>query len=72
LQLEPFKANNADSFGDWYDCQGFFTVAIWAGIFLGLVIAAMLAWAISMLADVKSPDRFDDPKGKTITISATD
>merc|ERR1712179_459755 len=44
LQLEPFKANNADSFGDWYDCQGFFTVAIWAGIFLGLVIAAMLAW----------------------------
>ena len=55
-----------------YDCQGFFTEGIWAGIIFGLIIAAMLTWAVSMLADVKSPDRFDDPKGKTITITATD
>jgi len=39
---------------------------------IGLLIALVLAWAISMLADVRTPDRFDDPKGKTITISATD
>jgi len=72
FQLQPFRKPGKNSFGDWYDCQGFFTEAIWAAIFLGLVIAAVLAWAISMLADVKGPDRFDDPKGKTITVSATD
>ncbi len=55
-----------------YDCQGFFTAGIWAAILIGLVLAMMLAWAVSMLADVKSPDRFDDPKGKTITVTATD
>lgn len=69
FQLQPFLDSRKDKFGDWYDCQGFFTEAIWAAIFLGLVIAAVLAWAISMLADVKGPDRFDDPKGKSITVS---
>lgn len=71
FQLQPFGITN-DKFGNWYDCQGFFTEAIWAGILIGLLIALVLAWAISMLADVRTPDRFDDPKGKTITISATD
>ena len=30
-----------------YDCQGFFTEGIWAGILLGLVIAMMLANVIT-------------------------
>ena len=55
-----------------YDCIGFFTEGIWAAILLGLIIAMMLAWAISMVADIKTPDRYDDPKGKTITVTATD
>jgi len=71
FQLQPYKIRNY-KFGDWYDCQGFFTAGIWAAILIGLVLAMMLAWAVSMLADVKSPDRFDDPKGKTITVTATD
>jgi hypothetical protein len=24
------------------------------------------------VADIKTPDRYDDPKGKTITVTATD
>lgn len=71
FQLQPYKIKNWQ-FGNWYDCQGFFTAGIWAAILIGLVLAMMLAWAISMLADVKAPDRFDDPKGKTITVTATD
>jgi len=71
FQLQPYKIRNY-RFGDWYDCQGFFTAGIWAAILIGLVLAMMLAWAVSMLADVKSPDRFDDPKGKSITVTATD
>ncbi len=55
-----------------YDCVGFFTEGIWAAIILGLIIAMMLAWAVSMLADIRTPDRYDDPKGKTITVTATD
>ncbi|XP_046454456.1 V-type proton ATPase subunit S1-like [Daphnia pulex] len=71
FQLQPFKVSN-DKFGDGYDCVGFFTEGIWAAIILGLIIAMMLAWAISMVADIKTPDRYDDPKGKTITVTATD
>ncbi|KAI9553226.1 hypothetical protein GHT06_021122 [Daphnia sinensis] len=71
FQLQPFKVSK-EKFGDGYDCVGFFTEGIWAAIILGLIIAMMLAWAISMLADVRTPDRYDDPKGKTITITATE
>nr|CAH0098549.1 unnamed protein product [Daphnia galeata] len=71
FQLQPFKLSK-DKFGDGYDCVGFFTEGIWAAILLGLIIAMMLAWAISMVADIKTPDRYDDPKGKTITVTATD
>lgn len=55
-----------------YDCQGFFTEGIWAAILIGLVLAMMLAWAVSMVDDIKGPDRFDDPKGKSITVPTTE
>ena len=72
FQIQPFIDTGKNKFGDWYDCQGFFTEGIWAAIFIGLVLAMMLAWATSMVDDIKGPDRFDDPKGKTITVTATD
>lgn len=29
-----------------------------------------MIWALTMIIDIRTMDRFDDPKGKTITISS--
>ncbi|KAK0183081.1 hypothetical protein PV327_001153 [Microctonus hyperodae] len=59
-------------FGDTYDCVGFSSIPIWSAIFVTAIIAIITLWGILMIMDIRTMDRFDDPKGKTISISATD
>ncbi|KAL7289921.1 hypothetical protein TKK_0016308 [Trichogramma kaykai] len=62
---------NATKFGDdVWDCSGYFSAPIWTGIFVTFILAMIMIWGISMLMDIHTMDRFDDPKGKTITITA--
>lgn len=59
-------------FNDAYDCVGFTSIPIWTGIFVTAILALIMIWAITMIMDIRTMDRFDDPKGKTITISAAE
>ncbi|EZA52705.1 hypothetical protein DMN91_001543 [Ooceraea biroi] len=59
-------------FGDAYDCVGFTSIPIWTGIFVTAILALIMIWALTMIMDIRTMDRFDDPKGKTITISAAE
>ncbi|XP_043682984.1 V-type proton ATPase subunit S1 [Vespula pensylvanica] len=61
---------DAKKFGDAYDCVNFTTIPIWTGIFVTAMLGSIMIWAIIMIMDIRTMDRFDDPKGKTITISA--
>ncbi|KAG7200880.1 hypothetical protein KM043_003243 [Ampulex compressa] len=61
---------NGTSFGDAYDCVGFTSIPIWTGIFVTSILAVIMIWALTMIIDIRTMDRFDDPKGKTITIFA--
>lgn len=73
VQLDPRLANDKDNvkvFDDAYDCVGFTTIPIWTGIFVTAILALIMIWALTMIIDIRTMDRFDDPKGKTITISA--
>lgn len=73
VQLDPKLAKDKDNiktFDDAYDCIGFTTIPIWAGIFVTAILALIMIWALTMIIDIRTMDRFDDPKGKTITISA--
>lgn len=69
LQVQPY-ANG--KFSSPIDCIPYFSAAIWSGIFITFILALVIAWGIIMIMDINTMDRFDDPKGKTITISATD
>jgi len=73
LQVEPFffKAGSL-SFSEAIDEVPFFTPAIWSGIFVTFLLALIFTWGITMIMDIRTMDQFDDPKGKTITVSATD
>lgn len=50
----------------------FFTAPIWSGLIVTFVLGIILAWGIIMLMDIRTMDRFDDPKGKTITVTASE
>ncbi|XP_076240622.1 uncharacterized protein LOC143183091 [Calliopsis andreniformis] len=70
VQIDPQVSNGKVSFSDAYDCIGFTTIPIWTGIFVTAILALIMIWGLSMIIDIRTMDRFDDPKGKTITISA--
>ncbi|KAG8287473.1 V-type proton ATPase subunit S1 [Homalodisca vitripennis] len=73
FQMQPFFLNmGSRSFGDAVDAVEFFTPAIWSGIFVTFLLGIIFTWGITMIMDIRTMDQFDDPKGKTITVSATD
>lgn len=75
LQIEPKfgDANNPiKSFSPAQDCVGFTSAGIWAGLFVVIMLLVILSIGITWIMDIRTMDRFDDPKGKTITISASD
>lgn len=57
-------------FGPCNDCIGFFSGGIWGGLFVVILLLFILFYGICNMMDIKTMDRFDDPKGKTIAISA--
>ncbi|XP_046383598.1 uncharacterized protein LOC124154112 [Ischnura elegans] len=72
LQLQSFLKGDKVAFGDGYDCVYFFTAAIWSGLFVTFLLGLILTWGLSMIMSIRTMDRFDDPKGKTITIGAAE
>lgn len=73
LQLQPTGVTNNKSeysFGRINYCQGFFSSGIWMAITSSLILAFILAFGVSLLMNVKTMDKFDDPKGKPLNIGA--
>ncbi|XP_028150418.1 V-type proton ATPase subunit S1 [Diabrotica virgifera virgifera] len=65
-----FDGPASGKFGDAYDCVGFTTVPIWSGLFVTTILLIIMSIGITMMMDIRTMDRFDDAKGKTITINA--
>jgi V-type H+-transporting ATPase S1 subunit len=76
LQIQPELGTVADqvfeSFGDSWDCVGFVSPGIVGGLFVVIMLLFILSIGISWMMDINTMDRFDDPKGKTITISVNE
>lgn len=72
LQVQPslLQSNGSEIvFGRANYCQGFFTSGIWMALICSFLLAIILAAGISCLANINTMDRFDDPKGKPLTIA---
>ena len=72
FQLQPFNATARQVFADSFDCATWFTIPLWTGFLVTLLFTAILSFGVFALLNIKTPDRFENPKGKTITVSATD
>jgi len=53
-------------------CTGYFTPGILAGLFVTFLLIIILIIGLGWIMDIRTMDKFDDPKGKTITINASD
>ena len=75
VQIQPLFNPEADEklvkFSDTAnDCVGFFSPAIWGALFVIIILVSILSCGITFIMDIKTMDRFDDPKGKTIIVNA--
>nr|XP_053646899.1 V-type proton ATPase subunit S1-like [Cherax quadricarinatus]XP_053646900.1 V-type proton ATPase subunit S1-like [Cherax quadricarinatus] len=70
VQMQPFSLK--PSFDDAWDCVGFFTVSIWMSLLATLLMVIILSIGMYMLSDIKTMDRFDDPKGQPIMVPVAD
>ncbi|GFO21779.1 V-type proton ATPase subunit s1 [Plakobranchus ocellatus] len=71
FQMQPFNIQG-NAFFNAQDCVGFFTRGIWMGIFTSIILLSILMFGTLMVLNLSTPDRFDDPKGKTIVIAQTE
>jgi len=67
-QVQSFMAPEATQFGPSWDCVGFFTTGIWMGLITGIMLIFILFYGMTMIVSIKTMDRFDDPKGKTVFV----
>lgn len=51
------------------DCGEFFTAGIWMGIISMSVFLLVFFFGISMVANLKTPSRYDDPRQKPLVIN---
>ncbi|KAG7255296.1 hypothetical protein CRUP_005137 [Coryphaenoides rupestris] len=73
FQIQGFGlANGTFDFSYASDCAGFFTPGIWMGLLSTLLMLWILAYGLTMILQVTTMDRFDDPKGPAIYVPQTD
>ncbi|MGH0158606.1 UNVERIFIED_CONTAM: hypothetical protein FKN15_035530 [Acipenser sinensis] len=71
FQIQGFNVTRP-SFSYASDCAGFFTPGIWMGLLSTLLMVLILTYGLHMLMQLKTMDRFDDPKGASISVPQTE
>ncbi|XP_043080919.1 V-type proton ATPase subunit S1-like [Puntigrus tetrazona] len=67
FQIQGFGVSGED-FSYASDCAGFFTPAIWMGLLTSLLMVLILTYGLHMIMQLRTMDRFDDPKGPAISV----
>ena len=67
LRLQAFIKDSTE-FQRMLDCSGWFTGPIWVGLLVSLLLITMLSYAYGMIGSITTMDKFDNPKGKTISV----
>lgn len=68
IQIQGFGLANSTNFSYASDCASFFTPAIWMGLVTVLLTLQILVYGLHMIMQINTMDRFDDPKGPSISV----
>ncbi|KAJ8358760.1 hypothetical protein SKAU_G00152850 [Synaphobranchus kaupii] len=71
FQIQGFGVMGRD-FSYASDCAGFFTPGIWMGLLTSLLMMLILTYGLHMITQLRTMDRFDDPKGPAISVPQTE
>ncbi|KAM5145762.1 V-type proton ATPase subunit S1 [Mantella aurantiaca] len=71
FQIQGFNVNSL-KFSYASDCAGFFSGGIWMGLVTTLLLVFILTYGLHMVMSLKTMDRFDDPKGPSISVPQTE
>ncbi|XP_051516029.1 V-type proton ATPase subunit S1-like [Myxocyprinus asiaticus] len=67
FQIQGFNVTG-EHFSYASDCAGFFAPGIWMGLLTSLLMVLILTYGLHMIMQLCTMDRFDDPKGPTISV----
>ncbi|MEQ2224147.1 hypothetical protein ILYODFUR_004480 [Ilyodon furcidens] len=68
FQIQGFGLSNSTNFSYASDCAGFFTAGIWMGLITSLLMLLIFVYGLHMIMQLNTMDRFDDPKGPSISV----
>jgi len=68
MQIQGLMKGETKPFGSAFDCVGFFSVPIFIGLLTTLMLIFFTTFAVVAMASIKTPERFDDPKGQKISV----
>ncbi|XP_061684387.1 V-type proton ATPase subunit S1-like [Syngnathoides biaculeatus] len=68
FQIQGFGLTNTTDFSYASDCAGFFTPGIWMGLLTSLLMLSIFVYGLHMIMQLNTMDRFDDPKGPSISV----
>ncbi|XP_044065957.1 V-type proton ATPase subunit S1b [Siniperca chuatsi] len=68
FQIQGFGLANGTDFSYASDCAGFFTPGIWMGLLTSLLMLFIFMYGLHMIMQLNTMDRFDDPKGPSISV----
>lgn len=71
LQLQVFEVE-LGKFGPLWECGELISIGLLTGLLVTLGFAIICFWGFSMLANINTMDRFDDPKGPSIYVPNTE
>ncbi|CAL9703572.1 unnamed protein product [Knipowitschia caucasica] len=71
LQIQGFNVSRGQ-FSYASDCAGFFSPGIWMGLMTSLLMVLVLTYGLHMILQLRTMDRFDDPKGPAISVPQTE
>ncbi|XP_072552192.1 V-type proton ATPase subunit S1b [Salminus brasiliensis] len=66
FQIQSFNVTGDFSYAS--DCASFFTPGIWMGLVTTLLMVFILTYGLHMIMQLRTMDRFDDPKGPAISV----
>ncbi|CAG9134496.1 unnamed protein product [Plutella xylostella] len=71
VMMQPFM-DSTEKFADAFDCIGFTSVPIWSGLMVTFLLILMLSISICMILDIKTMDRFENSRGKQLSITVSE
>ncbi|XP_056896066.1 V-type proton ATPase subunit S1-like [Takifugu flavidus] len=72
FQIQGFGLANGTNFSYASDCAGFFTPGIWMALLTSLILLLIFIYGVHMIMQLNTMDRFDDPKGPSISVPQTE